>query len=52
MSSNQIVNDYGNLLDEIFGRKDAEVALDGFEKNLGWLVNGDDWEKTIGECDR
>lgn len=39
-------------LDEVFGLKDAEVALDGFERNLKWLVSGDNWEKTIEECGR
>ena len=37
--------------DEVFALKDAEMALDGFERNMKWLANGDNWEKTIGQCD-
>lgn len=37
--------------DEVFGLKEAEMALDGFERNMKWLVNGDNWEKTIGDCE-
>ncbi|KAI4129538.1 MAG: hypothetical protein LQ338_002174 [Usnochroma carphineum] len=36
--------------DEVMGAKDAEMAVDGFERNMKWLVNGDNWERTIGEC--
>ncbi|KAL8823140.1 MAG: hypothetical protein Q9191_006136 [Dirinaria sp. TL-2023a] len=38
--------------DEVFGPKDAEMAMDGFERNMKWLVNGENWDKPIGECDR
>lgn len=37
--------------DEVLGTKEAEAAMDGFERNMKWLVNGDNWDKTIGDCD-
>ncbi|KAL8767601.1 MAG: hypothetical protein Q9209_005931 [Squamulea sp. 1 TL-2023] len=36
--------------DEVFGVKEAEEAIDGFERNMKWLVNGENWDKTIGDC--
>ena len=35
----------------VFALKDVEPAMDGFEGNMEWLVNGENWDKTIGECD-
>ena len=37
--------------DVVFDPKDAEMAMDGFERNMKWLVDGDNWDKTIGDCD-
>ncbi|KAI4145700.1 MAG: hypothetical protein L6R39_003719 [Caloplaca ligustica] len=37
--------------DEVFGLEDAEGAMDGFERNMRWLVKGESWDKTVGECD-
>jgi len=36
--------------DEVLGLKDAEMAMNGFERNMKWLVNGDNWDKTVEEC--
>ncbi|KAL8833927.1 MAG: hypothetical protein Q9176_007749 [Flavoplaca citrina] len=36
--------------DEVLGQEDAEMAMDGFEKNLKWIVDGGNWEKEVGEC--
>ncbi|KAL6714779.1 hypothetical protein ACLMJK_007039 [Lecanora helva] len=36
--------------DEVLGLKDAEAAIDGFETNMKWLVNGDNWERSIRDC--
>ncbi|KAL8778974.1 MAG: hypothetical protein Q9213_007159 [Squamulea squamosa] len=36
--------------DEVFGVKEAEAAIDGFERNMKWLVNGENWDKTVGDC--
>ncbi|KAL8863953.1 MAG: hypothetical protein Q9198_010207 [Flavoplaca austrocitrina] len=36
--------------DEVLRQKDAEQAMDGFEKNLKWIVDGGNWEKEVGEC--
>ncbi|KAL9593718.1 MAG: hypothetical protein Q9219_007421 [cf. Caloplaca sp. 3 TL-2023] len=36
--------------DEVLGIQDAEAALDGFERNMKWLVDGDNWERTIRDC--
>ncbi|KAL8879682.1 MAG: hypothetical protein Q9198_002753 [Flavoplaca austrocitrina] len=38
--------------DEVLGQKDAAMAMDGFEKNLKWIVDGGNWEKEVGECGR
>jgi len=35
--------------DEVFGLKDAEEAMNGFERNMKWIVNGDNWNKSVGE---
>lgn len=37
--------------DEVLGVEDAKVAMDGFERNMKWLVSGESWDKTVGECD-
>ena len=36
--------------DEVLGLKDAEAAMDEFEMKMTWLMNGDNWEKSIREC--
>ncbi|KAL8941853.1 MAG: hypothetical protein Q9216_001997 [Gyalolechia sp. 2 TL-2023] len=36
--------------DEVFGIKDAEAAMDGFERNLKWIVDGKNWEREISQC--
>lgn len=36
--------------DEVFGLADAERAMEGFERNVGWIVDGGNWEKTVREC--
>ncbi|KAI4224909.1 MAG: hypothetical protein L6R36_004309 [Xanthoria steineri] len=36
--------------DEVLGLQDAEQAMDGFERNLGWIVDGGNWERMVGEC--
>lgn len=38
--------------DEVFGPEDAEEAMKGFERNMKWLVDGENWEKGVGECTR
>ncbi|KAL8915756.1 MAG: hypothetical protein Q9172_006690 [Xanthocarpia lactea] len=36
--------------DEVLEQKDAEMAMDGFERNFKWIVDGRNWEKSVGEC--
>ncbi|KAL8832260.1 MAG: hypothetical protein Q9170_004948 [Blastenia crenularia] len=36
--------------DEVMGEKEAEAALEGFERNLRWVVDGTNWERGVGEC--
>ncbi|CAF9923186.1 MAG: hypothetical protein HETSPECPRED_005266 [Heterodermia speciosa] len=36
--------------DEVFGMGDAERAVEGFERNLKWIVEGGNWERGVGEC--
>ena len=36
--------------DEVMETKAAEAAMEGFERNMKWLVNGDSWAKTLKEC--
>ncbi|KAL9005316.1 MAG: hypothetical protein Q9188_001907 [Gyalolechia gomerana] len=36
--------------DEVLGIKDAEAAMEGFERNLKWIVEGANWERGVGEC--
>ncbi|KAL8993145.1 MAG: hypothetical protein Q9169_006566, partial [Polycauliona sp. 2 TL-2023] len=36
--------------DEVLGLEDAEKAMDGFERNLKWIMDGGSWRKMVGEC--
>ena len=36
--------------DEVMGVKEAEAALEGFERNMKWLVAGETWERSVGDC--
>ncbi|KAL9019132.1 MAG: hypothetical protein Q9185_003606 [Variospora sp. 1 TL-2023] len=36
--------------DEVFGVGDAEKAMEGFERNLAWIVEGGNWGRRVGEC--
>ncbi|KAL8687417.1 MAG: hypothetical protein Q9224_005159, partial [Gallowayella concinna] len=36
--------------EEVFGQEDAEKAMEGFERNLAWIVDGANWERRLGEC--
>ncbi|KAL8681144.1 MAG: hypothetical protein Q9186_002737 [Xanthomendoza sp. 1 TL-2023] len=35
--------------EEVFGLDDAKKAMEGFERNLAWIVDGANWEKRLGE---
>ncbi|KAL8650678.1 MAG: hypothetical protein Q9210_003690, partial [Variospora velana] len=35
--------------DEVFGVGDAEKAMEGFERNLAWIVEGGNWERRVGD---
>ncbi|KAL8919493.1 MAG: hypothetical protein Q9208_006778 [Pyrenodesmia sp. 3 TL-2023] len=37
-------------VDEVFGLQDAERAMEGFERNLNWIIDGGNWERGVGEC--
>ncbi|KAL8846667.1 MAG: hypothetical protein Q9221_008253 [Calogaya cf. arnoldii] len=37
-------------VDEVFGVQDAEGAMEGFERNFKWIVEGGNWERGVGEC--
>ncbi|KAL8754550.1 MAG: hypothetical protein Q9184_005075, partial [Pyrenodesmia sp. 2 TL-2023] len=37
-------------VDEVFGLRDAERAMEGFERNLKWIIEGGNWERAVGEC--
>ena len=39
-----------NWYDEIFGKADAEKAIERFARNLKWIVEGDNWCRAVGEC--
>ncbi|KAI4113619.1 MAG: hypothetical protein LQ345_005438 [Seirophora villosa] len=36
--------------DEVLGVADAEAAMEGFERNLKWIVEGRNWGRGVGEC--
>ena len=36
--------------DEVFGKEDAEKAIEGFERNLKWIVDGENWDRRVGDC--
>ena len=36
--------------DEVMGKEEAERALEGWERNMKWLVRGENWERGVGEC--
>ncbi|KAL8669260.1 MAG: hypothetical protein Q9168_006144 [Polycauliona sp. 1 TL-2023] len=36
--------------DEVLGLQDVEKAMDGFERNLKWIVDGRNWDRKVGEC--
>ena len=36
--------------DEVFGKEDAEKAIEGFARNLKWIVEGENWGKEVREC--
>ncbi|KAL8708125.1 MAG: hypothetical protein Q9220_006979 [cf. Caloplaca sp. 1 TL-2023] len=36
--------------DSVLQRADAERAMEGFERNMKWIVDGGNWERKVGEC--
>lgn len=36
--------------DEVLGIQDVEQAMEGFKRNFKWIVDGDNWERRVGEC--
>ncbi|KAL8733533.1 MAG: hypothetical protein Q9181_003549 [Wetmoreana brouardii] len=38
--------------DEVMGEREAGTAMEGFERNIQWLVKGENWRRSVGECGR
>ncbi|KAL8950888.1 MAG: hypothetical protein Q9222_003105 [Ikaeria aurantiellina] len=36
--------------DSVLQQSDAEKAMEGFERNMKWIVDGGNWERKVGEC--